>query len=70
METKGVRMQPQDRPRLQRLLEAHRKFMETGISDVRCDNCGELIQFTKLGSNGERSSCTCGKYNGTMKGEA
>lgn len=49
-------------------MEAHKLFLETGDSDTLCDNCGEKINFEKIGENAERSSCKCGKYNSTLRG--
>jgi len=54
--------------RVRRLLEAQGRFLTTGRSDVHCDRCGDTIQFHRLGDNVEKSSCSCGRYNSTLKG--
>ncbi len=53
---------------LERLLEAFREYMDTEQSTVECDHCGSVIEFRQLGDEASQSSCSCGKYNDTLRG--
>ena len=66
--TKSGANPERDKAKVQRLMEAHRVFMETGQNTVTCKQCGSVIAFRKLGEEAEESSCSCGKYNSTLRG--
>lgn len=57
-----------DMAKVHHLMEAHKQFMENGQSTFRCDDCGGIIAFIKLSDQVESSSCSCGKYNSSLKG--
>ena len=49
--------------------EAFAEFTRDGrVSTIGCDKCSSLIEFTTLSPTAWKSSCSCGRYNCTMKG--
>jgi hypothetical protein len=50
------------------MLRAAEEYFQTGSCSVRCDRCGQPIIFRQLTPEVWEHSCSCGKYNGTMKG--
>jgi hypothetical protein len=53
---------------LYRLLEAFGQYTEKGDNSIACDNCGAVIKFHMLGEDSYHSTCSCGKYNETLRG--
>lgn len=51
----------------QLFLAAWGVFGRTGNCNVCCDVCGSKIGFEKNGTS-VKHSCTCGKFNGTLRG--
>lgn len=48
-------------------MKAMDKFNATGTSMVKCDECGEIIEFQK-NNTAVIHKCKCGKYNGSLRG--
>ena len=39
-----------------------------GVSTVRCEACGEVIEISSVGSSAMVARCTCGAYKDTLRG--
>ncbi len=57
-----------DQSDIKRFLRASEAYFSTGICSVKCDRCGLPIVFQKIGSQAWKHECSCGKYNGTLRG--
>jgi hypothetical protein len=56
---------PDSRKRLMRALE---EYFDTGSCTVPCDNCQSPITFRQLSPSVWEHFCSCGQFDGTMKG--
>lgn len=57
-----------DKAAMNRLLDAFEEFCRHGKSTASCEVCGTTLQFHKLSNEAWQSSCSCGKYNDTLRG--
>lgn len=48
---------------------AMRRYFADGLCDVRCDECGSIIEFHPVGDGLDviAHSCLCGKYTGSLR---
>jgi hypothetical protein len=51
-----------------RLMQAWEEYWTKRTATVKCDNCDQFIEFRVLGVEAWEHRCSCGKYNGTMRG--
>jgi hypothetical protein len=49
-------------------LEALEEFHATGTNTKKCDECEQPIKFEKRTDTVIVSSCSCGKFNDTLRG--
>ena len=54
-------------PETRLLLRAMKEYFN-GKVRTKCDKCAGIIQFKELSQSAWEHSCTCGKYNGTLRG--
>ena len=50
------------------LVAAFEAYTATGECPIMCDRCGTPIKFERLGEAAWEHHCSCGKYNGSLKG--
>lgn len=49
--------------------DAFGEFKRDGrVTTIRCHACGGLLEIMALSPEAWKSSCPCGKYNGTWRG--
>ncbi|MHC5541892.1 hypothetical protein ACYOEI_27040 [Singulisphaera rosea] len=59
---------PVDKPGLMLLIAAFEAFTKSGESSVLCDACCTPIDFVPLSETVWKHHCSCGKFNGNLKG--
>ena len=48
---------------------AYEEFARYGaVTTVRCDVCHGLIEVERINESAHRSSCSCGRFNGSVRG--
>jgi hypothetical protein len=50
------------------LVAAFEAYTETGECAVLCDGCRTPIEFKRLSEAAWEHHCSCGKYNGSLRG--
>jgi hypothetical protein len=68
MNESNLRRRPVDETSLKTLMDAFTSYRDHGQSTMTCESCGSPIEFVKLATEAWQHSCSCGKYDGTMKG--
>jgi hypothetical protein len=50
-----------------RFRKATEEYFEKGEVSVKCDCCGQLIEFWQVTSTVWQHKCACGKYDGSLR---
>jgi hypothetical protein len=53
---------------VERLARAAEEYFSNGTCAVLCSKCATPIVFRKLGREAWEHHCSCGRFNGTMRG--
>lgn len=65
----GERTQKQfDEKSKERFFHACEEYFKTSECIVTCDECAKAIEFRQLSRTVWEHFCSCGKFNGTLKG--
>ncbi len=51
-----------------RFMRAAEDYFEKGTTSVKCDQCGQTIEFWQVTPTVWQHKCACGKYNGDLRG--